>query len=296
MTNLDRDANSDDDVNRHRQPPSRQGPPRGSRGRWDNATRAPQPARSATPSPRPRPAHAADTARITSESPPIDSAVPTGSGGAHAAPDTDGATSGGLREVVEWVAVVVVALVAALVIREYFVQAFEIPSQSMENTVNVGDRILVNKLSYTFGEVERGDLVVFERGTLTEGNTEELIKRAIGLPGETVELREDGFLYIWGPGEGPEDAIALNEPYLAEPERVRRPDPGDPVTIDIWDERCLNQPRETGRCTLDNNSFFMMGDNRFNSTDSRSFGPVPAENVVGRAFFRIWPVREIGGL
>ncbi len=235
---------------------------------------------------------AADFPRDT-QGQPLRDAV-SNAGGSHAVEEPPTA-SGGLREVIEWVAVVVVALVAALVIREYFVQAFEIPSQSMENTVNVGDRILVNKLSYNFGEVERGDLVVFERGTLTNGNTEELIKRAIGLPGETVELREDGVLYIWGPGEGPGDAIALNEPYVAEPDRLRRPDPGDPVSIDIWDERCVNNPRETGRCTLDGQSYFMMGDNRFNSTDSRSFGPVPSENIVGRAFFRIWPLTDFGG-
>lgn len=203
---------------------------------------------------------------------------------------------GNLRDVVEWIAVIVVALVSALVIRQYAVQAFEIPSASMETTVNVGDRILVNKLSYALGEVERGDLVVFERGTLTQGNTDELIKRAIGLPGETVELRDDGYLYIWGPDEGPESAFRLDEPYIpAEVVASTRPSDSDPVSVDLWDERCVN-PREVGRCTLDGQSFFMMGDNRFNSTDSRSFGPVPAENVVGRAFFRIWPVREIGGL
>ena len=201
-----------------------------------------------------------------------------------------------IRDVVEWVAVVVVALVAALVIREYFVQAFEIPSQSMETTVNVGDRILVNKLSYTFGEVDRGDLVVFERGTLADGATDELIKRAIALPGETIELRDDGRFYIWGPGEGPEDGVLLDEPYL-DPALVgsRLPSPNDSIQTDIWDPRCVNQPREVGRCTLDGQSFFMLGDNRNNSTDSRSFGPVPAENIVGRAFFRIWPLSEFGG-
>lgn len=213
---------------------------------------------------------------------------------AHAAEDVT-TTSSSLRDIVEWVAVVVVALVAALVIREYFVQAFEIPSQSMEETVNVGDRILVNKLSYSVGDVSRGDLVVFSRGTLTSGNTDELIKRAIALPGETVEVRSDGFLYIWGPGEGPEDAIFLNEPYLANGLTLRPPSASDPVQVDIWDERCVN-PREPGRCTLDDASYFMMGDNRFNSTDSRSFGPVPEENIVGRAFLRIWPLQAISGL
>ena len=208
----------------------------------------------------------------------------------------DEGSSGSLRDVVEWLAVVVLALVSALLIREFAVQAFEIPSQSMETTVNVDDRILVNKLSYLSGEVERGDLVVFSRGTLAEGDTDELIKRAIGLPGETVELRDDGHLWIWGPGEGPDDAFRLDEPYI--PDSVIQatvPRESDPISVDLWDERCVNQ-REVGRCTLDGQSYFMLGDNRFNSTDSRAFGPVPSENIVGRAFFRIWPLSAFGGL
>ena len=190
----------------------------------------------------------------------------------------------------------VVALVAALIIREYLVQAFEIPSQSMESTVNVGDRILVNKLSYSLGEVQRGDLVVFTRGELISGNTDELIKRAIALPGETVELREDGNLYIWGAGEGPGDAFILPEPYLSDLARQSMAlEAGAPAVNDIWHERCANPAGEPRRCTLDSTSFYMLGDNRSNSADSRTFGPVPEENVVGRAFFRIWPASSIGG-
>ena len=200
-----------------------------------------------------------------------------------------------IRDVVEWAAVVIVALVAALVIREYVVQAFEIPSQSMEPTVNVGDRILVNKLSYSFGDVQRGDLVVFERGELIDGDTDELIKRAIALPGETISLR-DGEIFIAAPGDGPEDAVLLNEPYL-DPRfsGELRLNPTRPTGEDIWHENCLND-REVGRCVLDDDSFYFLGDNRLNSADSRTFGPVPEENVVGRAFFRIWPWRAVGTL
>ena len=120
---------------------------------------------------------------LESEEPPITPQPDSDESG-----EESGKGNGTVRDVVEWVAVVVVALVAALIIREYFIQAFEIPSQSMEPTVNVGDRILVNKLSYSLGEVERGDLVVFTRGDLIAGNTDELIKRAIALPGETCLL------------------------------------------------------------------------------------------------------------
>lgn len=226
---------------------------------------------------------------------PEDSSPGSTLDGEHAAA-SEQAKPSSFRDVVEWVAVVVVALVAALVIREYLVQAFEIPSRSMEQTVNVDDRILVNKLSYDFGEIQRGDLVVFERGTLTEGNTEELIKRAIALPGETIEVRPDGEVYIWGFGEGPEDALLLNEAYLDDASKFTGSIAETSPIINLWHERCLNPSTEPNRCTLDRNSYFMMGDNRFNSTDSRSFGPVPEENVVGRAFFRIWPLSEIGSL
>lgn len=203
--------------------------------------------------------------------------------------------SAALRSFVEWIAVIVLALAAALFIKEYVFQAFEIPSASMQSTVNVGDRILVNKLSYRWGDVERGDLVVFERLPGTPGNTDDLIKRAIGLPGETIEVREDGHLWIWGPGETEQDAALLDEPYLDEGNVILdAPNDGVAITSDVWNERCVNQPREPGRCTLDDSSYFMMGDNRHASSDSRWFGPVPDENVVGRAVLRIWPIGDIG--
>lgn len=199
-----------------------------------------------------------------------------------------------LRSSVEWLAVIVVALSAALLIKAYVFQAFEIPSGSMQTTVNIGDRILVNKLSYRVGDVQRGDLVVFERLEGTPGSTDDLIKRAIALPGETIEIREDGRIWIWGPGESSADAERLEEPYLDEINAVLSPpSAGDALTTDVWNERCVNQPREPGRCTLNNSSYFMMGDNRNASSDSRFFGPVPEENIVGRAFFRIWPLGDM---
>jgi signal peptidase I len=206
-------------------------------------------------------------------------------------------TQSRLRSTIEWLAVVVTALAAALLIKEYVFQAFEIPSASMERTVNVGDRILVNKLSYSFGDVQRGDLVVFERLEGAPGSTDDLIKRAIALPGETIEVRSDGRIWIWGPGETAEDAALLEEPYLDVQNAVlSTPRASDALTQDIWDTHCVNQPREPGRCTLDDSSYFMMGDNRNASADSRFFGPVPDENVVGRAFARIWPLGDVSTL
>ena len=202
-----------------------------------------------------------------------------------------------VRTIVEWLVVVFLALVVAVLAKEFIVQAFWIPSESMETTVNVGDRVLVNKLSYNFNDVRRGDLVVFTKVDGTQSDTEDLIKRAVALPGETIELRSDGRLWIWGPGETPDDALLLNEPYLdAQNQLLNAPSAADAPTATIWHESCVNDGSNPARCTLDDNSFFMLGDNRSRSLDSRGFGPVPEENLIGRAFFRIWPLGAISSL
>jgi len=139
--------------------------------------------------------------------------------------------------------------------------------------------------------------VVFSKIEGTPSATDELIKRAIALPGETLELRDDGKLWIWGPGETEADARQLDESYLDIANQfLEVPDAADPVSVAIWDPLCTNAQGNGGRCTLNDSSYFMMGDNRNASTDSRSFGPVPEENLVGRAFLRIWPLGSIGGL
>jgi signal peptidase I len=210
---------------------------------------------------------------------------------------TEGYRSSDLRTVLEWLAVIVSALLVALLIKGFVLQAFWIPSESMESTVNKGDRILVNKVSYNLHEVRRGDLLVFEKLEGTAGDTKDLIKRAIALPGETIEIRDDGRIWIWGPGETPDDAKLLEEPYL-DPQNaiLGTPSASDPETGDLWHPSCTNQPRTPGRCTLADDNYFMMGDNRFRSSDSRVFGPIPADNIVGRAFLRIWPLGDISTL
>ena len=210
---------------------------------------------------------------------------------------TEGFRSSDIRTVLEWLAVIVSALAVALLIKAFVLQAFWIPSESMETTVNKGDRILVNKVSYRLHEVRRGDLVVFKKLPGTPGDTDDLIKRAIALPGETIEVRADGRIYIWGPGETAEDALLLQEPYLdPQNEFLAGPSASDALSVDIWDERCVNQPRTPGRCTLADDQLFMMGDNRNSSSDSRFFGPITEDLIVGRAFLRIWPLGDISSL
>lgn len=173
------------------------------------------------------------------------------------------------RNMVEWLIVIVVAVALAVLIQTYLVKAFRIPSESMATTLMVGDRVLVNKLSYDLHDINRGDVVVFSRppGLPSKpGDPEDLIKRVIALPGETVVAR-DGSIFI--------NDKRLDEPYLDKSVRTYNLD--NPVTVpkgQVW----------------------VMGDNRTNSEDSRFFGPIDQDTVVGRAFMIMWPPSRIGAL
>ena len=170
------------------------------------------------------------------------------------------------KQIVEWTALLGTALVIALLIRGFLVQPFYIPTESMHPTLMKNDRVLVNKLSYRMHDVNRGDIIVFSapEGEAT-GGIKDLIKRVIGLPGETVEGR-DGHVYV--------DGRQLEEPYL----------PDGVLTTDFG-------PQE-----IPAGAFWMMGDNRTQSRDSRFFGPIKESTIVGRAFVRLWPPSRLGFL
>jgi signal peptidase I len=183
-----------------------------------------------------------------------------------------------MRSLVEWVLIIAVALVGALIIRTVLFQAFFIPSASMTPTLKIHDRILVNKLSYDLHPVHRGDIVVFKRSPnmIGEGNIKDLVKRVVGLPGETIQSGPNGQVEI--------DGRALPETYL--PAGVL---PGPQITRVAG---CLPGPA-TG-CTIPAGHYFVMGDNRNDSSDSRVFGPITKTQIVGRAFIRIWPLPDFG--
>ena len=168
------------------------------------------------------------------------------------------------RGVAEWVVIVVGALAMALVVKTFLIQAFYIPSLSMSPTLDVNDRVLVNKLSYDLHQVNRGDVVVFHSPD-PSGEAKDLIKRVVGLPGDIVEAR-NGHLVVNG--------RLLQEPYLQPTE----------------------QTNELERLTIPSGHVFVMGDNRDNSSDSRVFGPVDESLIVGRAFVKVWPVNEFSTL
>ena len=170
------------------------------------------------------------------------------------------------RVVIEWVAVLAVAVLAAVLIRAFVLEPFFIPSGSMEPTLQVGDRVLVNKLSYDLHSIHRGDIVVFKKppNDFTPG-IKDLIKRVIGLPGETIS-GQNGAVYING--------HRLREPWL-------------PKGVTTGPFSAVHVPK---------GEYFVMGDNRGDSADSRVIGPIKGSLIVGRAFIRVWPVSRIGGL
>jgi signal peptidase I len=168
------------------------------------------------------------------------------------------------RAIIEWAIVLVIALLVAVGMRTFVVQTFYIPSGSMEPTLNIGDRILVDKLSYDLHPVHRGDIIVFARPPHEnlEPGVNDLVKRVIGLPGETISA-QNGDIDINGK--------PLKEPWL--PKGVTTAN-FSPVKI----------PK---------GYYFVMGDNRGFSEDSRFFGPISGNLIVGRVVMRIWPLSRI---
>ncbi len=182
------------------------------------------------------------------------------------------------RPVVEWTIILIAVLLCTVVLRTYVVQSFSIPSLSMYPTLQVGDRIIVNKLSYDLHSIHRGDIVVFARPPLEDQEYSDLVKRVIGLPGETISS-EGGRVYINGK--------RLNEPWLpAGQDSYTGALPGDPHPQ-------FNLP---GPIKIPAGEYYVMGDNRTDSEDSRFFGPIPKSLIVGRAVSVVWPLSHIKGL
>lgn len=204
-------------------------------------------------------------------------------------PDTphDGGARRGHRinPVLEVLLLAGLAVLIAFVLKTFIAQAFFIPSGSMRSQLIEGDRVVVSKISYVLHEPRRGDIVVFDSPTDDDGgdggpapvrfirglfeamgvlrpSEEEFIKRIIALPGETVDIR-DGRVFI--------DGQELVEPYL------------DPGTVTVAGGG-VQLP-----VTVPDDSYWVMGDSRPNSSDSRAFGPIDEDSIVGRAIFVIWP-------
>ncbi|MDQ3588090.1 MAG: signal peptidase I [Actinomycetota bacterium] len=200
----------------------------------------------------------------------------------------------GRSSLIELVTIVGLALGLFLLIQSFLVKPFRIPSESMVPTLDVGQRVLVDRVSFRFGEPERGDVVVFKppqgadddqsgearcgaprmegsvcsRPTARRSDTN-FIKRVVGLPGDKLKVMKNR-VYV--------DGKRLDEPYID-------PDSG-------CDDLC-ELPREV---EIPRGYYFMMGDNRGASLDSRAWGPVPKDWIIGQAFGTYWPPGKIGTL
>lgn len=192
----------------------------------------------------------------------------------------------------ETLSIVVVAVGLAFLIQAVLVKPFKIPSESMVPTLEVGQRVLVDRVSFRFSDPDRGDVIVFKPPLGADENTcgvdspadraedqacprptrgkseTNFIKRIVGMPGDRLKVL-DGRVYINGRRQN---------------ERFIRPDAGCPI---------CNLP---GEITIPADHFFMMGDNRGESADSREWGPIPRDNIIGRAFFTYWPPGRVGTL
>jgi signal peptidase I len=189
------------------------------------------------------------------------------------------------NSLVELVTIVAVALGLALGIQAFLVKPFRIPSESMVPTLEIGQRVLVDRVSYRFSDPDRGDIVVFKppegqpstcgverpsdmpcpKGTPEKSDTN-FIKRVVGLPGDHLKVVE-GSVYINGKRQ--DESFARLDAECAT----------------------CNLPREI---TIPKGNYYMMGDNRGESADSREWGPVPKNWIIGKAFMTYWPPGRIG--
>ncbi len=165
----------------------------------------------------------------------------------------------------ELLKIFLIALVIVIPIRYFLFQPFYVRGASMEPSFNDNEYLIIDEITYRFTEPKRGEVVVIKS---LGYDSDYLIKRVIGLPGETLEI-DKGQVIIFNNDH--EDGFALDERYLFEGMRTSG-----------------NQT-----VTLGSDEYFVMGDNRSVSLDSRSFGPLPKENIIGKAWLRVWPFDKI---
>jgi signal peptidase I len=184
------------------------------------------------------------------------------------APSTGRRLGGCLFEVVE---TLVLTVLIFLGIQTFIAQPYQVRQQSMEQTLEPGEYVLVDKLTPRIADYDRGDIVVFTPPESAGGPDETpFIKRVIGIAGDVVEIREDGLVYV-------NDRALEEEDYLF----------GAPPT---------DAAPGTDRWVIPADGVFVMGDHRNASSDSRSFGPIDRESIIGRAFMRYWPLARFGPL
>lgn len=207
------------------------------------------------------------TARAATAVPDDDTA--RGDGGADDGDETRGGLPAGARAFFDWVVVVGIALLVAVLVRTFLLAHFVVDGESMYSTLAPGDRVFVNKMSYRLHDPNRGDVVVLHE--ISGTNERDLIKRVIALPGEEIRM-EDCVVWI---DTDPADSVPaqrLDEPYL------------DPTVVAPGNCGSAIDPT-----VIPEGEVYVMGDNRPESHDSRRLGPIEFDDLVGRAFVVFWP-------
>jgi signal peptidase I len=205
-------------------------------------------------------------APATGAAPAVAADAPVGSG----TPVEGKASARPLGWLIELAKTIALTLIIFFAVQTFVAQPFQVQMYSMERTFEPGDYVLVDKLSVRWDGYSRGDVVVFHPPENVTADAEPYIKRVIGEPGDTVELR-DGLVYVNG--------VELQEPYLYTGEDGL-PQPTDPADEDSW--------------VIPDGYLFVMGDHREASADSRVFGPIAIDSVIGRGALRYWPLGKIG--
>ncbi|HEX6922438.1 MAG TPA: signal peptidase I [Bacillales bacterium] len=171
------------------------------------------------------------------------------------------------KAVFDWIKAIAIAVIIVFVIQNFFFANYVVHGQSMMPTIHDGNRVIVNKVDYDFDKPERFELIVFHYS-----ETEDFIKRVIGLPGDSLHYKDD-VLYVNGK--------PMKEPYL-KPFKSRL------VSGNLTEDFTLKE--KTGRKTVPEGKVFVLGDNRRHSYDSRYFGFVSMDQIVGKVDLRYWPI------
>ena len=173
-----------------------------------------------------------------------------------------------LRDVMEFVVIILMAVIITMLLRAFVIDNYEIPTGSMEPTIEINDRVFAEKLSYRFGSPVSGDIVTFH-DPVVKGRV--LIKRCIAVGGQTINIK-DGRVYV--------DGIELDEPYVHG---------RDTLPLSTYQDMKITYPYRVPEGMI-----WVMGDNRTNSLDSRFFGPVLESELIGKALFRFLPLSRFG--
>lgn len=166
--------------------------------------------------------------------------------------------------IVELIKVVLISLAIIIPVRYFLIQPFYVKGASMEPNFYDNQYLIINEISYRFSDPDRGDIVVFKYPL---DPSQYFIKRVVGLPGETIEVKEGQVLLY---NDSYSDGIVVGETYLEEGDTTNGED----------------------RVVLEDDQYYVLGDNRDSSLDSRRFGPIKRKNIVGKVWFRGWPFTE----